>query len=114
MSIYNEFFGKLESVSLEDEVGKIEVPVSGGTLKTVKVAPEKISVSLFEGEKEKIEYAVSIPPFVFSPVKKGDITGKVIFYLNGEIIAETPLIAENEVEKIPEDEDFWDYIKDIF
>lgn len=113
-SIYNEFFGKLESVSLEDEVGKIEVPVSGGTLKTVKVAPEKISVSLFEGEKEKIEYAVSIPPFVFSPVKKGDITGKVIFYLNGEIIAETPLIAENEVEKIPEDEDFWDYIKDIF
>ena len=113
-SLYNEYFEKLKSVQLEDSAGKTEVPVSGGISKTVTAVPKAVSASLFEGEKEKIEVIISRPPFVFAPVKKGDIIGKAFFYISGELIAETPLLAENNVETIPENGDFWDNIKDIF
>ena len=113
-ALYNEYFQKLKSVPLEEQAGKIEVPVCGGTSKTVTVFPKAVSASLFEGEEEKIDVIISKPPFVFAPVKKGDIIGKAFFCLEGELVAETPLLAENNIETVPEDGGFWDDIKDIF
>ena len=47
-------------------------------------------------------------------VKKGEIIGKAFFYLGEELIAETPLLAENEIETASENKGFWNNIKDIF
>lgn len=113
-ALYNEYFQKLKSVPLENFIAETEVPVCGGTLKTVTVFPKAVSASLFEEEEEKIDVVISKPPFVFAPVKKGDIIGKALFYLEGELIAETPLLAENNIETVPENGGFWDDIKDIF
>ena len=113
-ALYNEYFGKLESVPLEEMVERIEIPVCGGTEKSVKAVPKFVSASLFEGEAEKITVVISAEPFVFAPVEKGKILGKALFYLEGELIAETPLAAEKTVERIPESKSFWDKIKDNF
>ncbi len=113
-ALYNEYFGKLEAVPLEKSVGKIEIPVCGGNSKTVTVVPKAVSASLFENEKEDIEVVLSKEPFVFAPVEKGKVIGKALFYVDGKLIAETPLVAENKIETVPENDDFWDNIKDIF
>lgn len=113
-ALYNEYFSKLSSVSLKKFVPKIELPVCSGSSKTVILSPEDVFASLFEGETERVDVIVSKPPFVFAPIEKGDMLGKVYFYINGELIAETPLVAENKVETLPENDDFWDKIKDIF
>lgn len=113
-ALYNEYFGKLRSIQLENSVGEIEIPVCGGISKTLTAVPKPVSTSLFEDEEERIRVVISKPPFVFAPVKKGDIVGKVFFYLEDELIAETPLLAENNIETVPENGGFWDNIKDIF
>ena len=113
-ALFNEYFGKLKSVPLEEKIGKTEVSVCGGISKTVEIVPKKVSASLFEGEEEKIDVVISKPPFVFAPIEKGDMVGKAFFYLEGRLIAETPLIAEINIETVPENGGFWDDIKDIF
>ena len=112
-ALYNEYFGKMKSVPLENLVPKTEITVSGGTEKTVSAVPKSVSASLFENETEKIEVLISKEPFVFAPVKKGDIIGKAFFYIEGKLVAETPLLAENNIEIIPK-KGFWDNIKKIF
>ena len=113
-ALYNEYFGKLKSFPLECFVPETVIPVCGGIEKTVYAVPESVSASLFEGETDLITVVISKPPFVFAPVEKGDIVGKAIFCLGDEIVAETPLLAENKVETVPQKDDFWDDIKDIF
>ena len=113
-ALYNEYFGKLESVPLEKLAKEKLIPLCGGTEKTVKAVPKTVSSSLFKGEEERITVVISAEPFVFAPVKKGKILGKALFYLDGELIAETPLAAEKTVEKVPGSERFWDNIKDNF
>lgn len=112
-ALYNEYFGKIKSVSLEKLVLKTEIKVCGGEEKSVFAVPKSVSASLFESETEKIKVVLSCEPFVFAPVKKGDIIGKAIFYLDDKIIAETPLLAENNVETVSK-KSFWNNIKKIF
>ena len=113
-ALYNEYFSKLKSLPLENLVPEIEIPVSNGTEKTVKAVTKAVSAALFDGETEKIEVIISREPFVFAPVEKGKVLGKVMFCLEGELIAETPLLAEKKVETLPESGSFLDNIKDIF
>lgn len=113
-ALYEEYFKKLESVSLCDDIQKIKISVAGGTETEVFVKALPVFASLLEGEKDKIEVVISREPFVFAPVDKNEILGKVIFKLDGKIIAETPLVAENKIETAPKKEIFWDYIKEIF
>ena len=113
-ALFNEFFEKLSSVQLENQVEKTGVSVCGGKEKTLSLVPKAVSASLFEGEEENIKVIISKPPFVFAPVKKGEIIGKALFYLGEELIAETPLLAENEIETASENKGFWNNIKDIF
>lgn len=113
-ALYEEYFGKLKSVNLENPAEKIEIPVCGGKEKTVLAVPKKVSASLFEGETEKIKTVISKPPFVFAPVEKGDIVGKALFYLDDMLVAETPLVAQKIVGTISENKGFWNNIKDIF
>ncbi len=113
-ALYEEYFGKLEAVPLENLAEKTEISVCGGNSKTVKAVPKAVSAALFKGEAEKTEVLISKPQFVFAPVEKGEILGKALFYLDGELVAETPLLAENSVETVPGSKGFWDNIKEFF
>lgn len=113
-ALYSEYFSKLESMPLENLVPAVEIPVSGGTKKTVKAVPKAVSAALFDGEEKKIKVVISREPFVFAPVEKGKILGKALFYLEGELVAETPIFAENKIETLPENRSFWDNIKEFF
>ena len=113
-ALYNEYFSKLESVPLEKLVPEVKIPVSGGTEKAVRAVPKAVSAVLFEGEAEKIKVIISREIFVFAPVEKGRILGKALFYLEDELIAETPLFAENKIETLPGSRNFRDNIKEFF
>jgi len=112
-ALYEEYFKKLKAVEMKP-LGEITVPVCGGKEKSVSVFAKPVLASLFEGEEEKVKTVISRPTFVFAPVEKGDIIGSVFYYLDGELLAKTPLIAEETVEILPEKSGFWDNIKEIF
>lgn len=112
-AIYNEYFGKLKNIQLESIVDVVEIPVCGGLSKTVTALPEEVSAALFDGEFERVEVILSVEPFVFAPIRKGKILGKANFYIDGELIAQTSLVANENIESVPTKKNFWDKIKDI-
>lgn len=113
-ALYEEYFKKLKSVSLGDNLPDIKIPVAGGIKSEVSVKAVPVSATLFDGEEDKIKVIISQEPFVFAPVEKDEILGKVIFKLDGKIIAETPLVAGDKIETASQKAIFWDYIKEIF
>ena len=93
-TLYDEYFKKLKAHPVAENL-EAEVSVCGGESVSVAAKALPLSIPLFDGEKPKSVF--SIPPFVFAPVEKGDILGKVIFYLDGKVIGETPLTAKESV-----------------
>lgn len=113
-SLYNEFFGKLEAVSLEEKVPEKKIHVCGGDSEEVLLLPGPCSAAFFEEEKEKTETVICVPEFVFAPIEKGEVLGKAIFRLDGKTIAETPLVAEKEIGIIRKEENIFSKIKGFF
>jgi len=47
---------------------------------------------------EDIEYKIELPRFVYAPVKKGDVVGRIIFIYNNRIIRNSVIVASEDVE----------------
>jgi D-alanyl-D-alanine carboxypeptidase/D-alanyl-D-alanine carboxypeptidase (penicillin-binding protein 5/6) len=75
------------------------VPVLNSENDTVKVTnTEDFSIITNKSDSD-VTTDVVLPRYAIAPIEKGQLLGKVIFYQNGEIIGEIPLIAENEALK---------------
>ena len=112
--LYEEYFASLENTYLSKLVEKADVPVIGGTEAKINAVCSVALASLFDGEYERITVVISKEPFLFAPVKKGEIIGKAKFYLDGKLIEEAVLTAEKDIDIKEENESFFDKIKDIF
>ncbi len=107
-------FSKVELIELSDEI-KVEIPVVGGekneVTAVVKTIPE---ASILKEDLLKIDKKVISEPFLYAPVKKGDIIGEVHYCLNGEAIKKTFLIASDDVKTQMKKISFFDKIKRFF
>lgn len=92
-------FGAFEVRLLAEEGDfRFEVAVTGGKSETLWVSnPSAVSLCLPSGTET--ETAVSLPPFVYAPVKEGQHLGTVRVYANGALTEEVPLCAETAVER---------------
>jgi len=74
------------------------MPLSGGTVDHVILEnTQKVTVILPKTSGE-IECVVELPRFCLAPVKSGEEIGKLVYYLNGEKIAESAIIAKTSAE----------------
>lgn len=103
---YEEYFALLENTELCSEPAKI--PVSGGEKAVLTAAPEKVFASLFEGENERIEQRYFMSPFIIAPVVKGSTVGRIEYFLDGALIAETKLVAAEDINIKTEKKSFWE------
>ncbi len=91
-------FAALAAVSLCTEGGiSLQVPVVGGVAPeiTVRSAGERHLV-LPAGHGE-ITASVELPRFLYAPVENGAAVGRVVWRMDGKIVAEVPLTAVGEV-----------------
>lgn len=78
---------------------KLSLPVISGNSDAVTVTnAQELSVILPRGN-ERIERVIELPRFVFAPVSEGDELGKVIYKIDGRVVAECPLVAAFNVDK---------------
>ena len=76
------------------------VPVSRGMVSQVQpVAGEAPQLLLEAGETGQVETEV-VYETLAAPVCAGDTVGKIRYTLNGELLAEVPLTAEDDVEEM--------------
>ncbi len=78
-----------------------EISVVGGTSDYL-TATNISDIMLPLPENSEIEFKVVTPPFVYAPIKKGDMVGEVRIYCMNKLIYSFPLCSDNDikVEKI--------------
>lgn len=110
-SLLNYGFGSCQMYEDGNEEKLSPAPVQRGVKDTVKCRIlEPFYYLDTEGRNlENIEKEIQIKEGITAPVKKGDVLGKAVFMLNGEVIGETDIIATENVEKAG----FFDYLKKI-
>lgn len=110
-SLLNYGFGSCQMYEDDNEEKLSPAPVQRGVEDTVKCRIlEPFYYLDTEGRNlENIEKQIQIKEGITAPVKKGDVLGKAVFMLNGEVIGETDIIATENVEKAG----FFDYLKKI-
>ena len=110
-SLLNYGFGSCQMYEDKNEEKLSPAPVQRGVEDTVKCRIlEPFCYLDMEGRNlENIEKEIQIKEGITAPVKKGDVLGKAVFMLDGEVIGETDIIATENVEKAG----FFDYLKKI-
>ena len=112
-------FEKTKNRQLNDEV-TYSIPVVGGKAKSVKLAvQEKAFVDVSEG-MGGISEEYLIDSFLYAPVKKGDVAGRIVYYLDSHKVSESIIVADGNVSSvdIPEKISVWqkllNFLKSIF
>lgn len=99
IKMFDYGFSKTERVQLTNRSKSFELPVVGSQKESVRVIPENnCEVSVMKDSADKAEQKIYMPKFIYAPVKKGTTAGKLKFFLNGKVIAETNLITDQEAE----------------
>lgn len=85
------------------------VPVTGGIKETVgcKYKEEFCYLDTQGKNLEQVEKKVKYEKNLSAPIKKGEVLGKAIYFLEGEKIGETEIISTESVKTAG----FWDYLK---
>lgn len=119
IKLYDYGFAKLHSFTPDTASLRYTLPVVGGMTDTISVIPGSAdSISLTDDEIARLVQMVELPHFVYAPIREGEMVGSVSYWLDGKVIIEVPLLAEQAVEcPQPEKtrmEKIWDKIKSIF
>ncbi len=84
-----------------DQAALTPIPVRHGLTDTVSVAPGTVTpILLKKGQEKGIVTEWELAEDLIAPVEEGQVVGSFRLLLNNEVIAEIPICAENEVEKL--------------
>ena len=91
----------------------ITLPVVGGTASTVSVMPVgTVSLTLPRTHGE-ITAVTELPRFLFGGIKRGDTLGRLLYYLDGKVIATIPLQAAEDVPRATLRRGFLQKLQDV-
>ncbi len=75
------------------------LPVSGGVSDYVTVKnAHRVELTLINTTAE-LRRVIELPPFVYAPVREGDIVGRLVYYIDGAEVASCPIAASCTVEQ---------------
>ena len=77
-----------------------EIKVYGGKSDSVQTTYDAFNALVNKSSSGKIEAKIELNEYIQAPVSKGDVVGKIIYSVNGEIIGEAPVFCAESVEKI--------------
>ncbi|HHT53995.1 MAG TPA: D-alanyl-D-alanine carboxypeptidase [Clostridiales bacterium] len=98
---------------IEDGEYDLSIPVTGGRPDWVRcVNSEAVRVRLPVGHGP-VTCRVEAPRFLFPPVKSGTRVGTIIYYCDGEVVGQSPLVSATSAEMLRRS-GFWDWIKSFF
>ena len=96
------------------EGGAIKLPVVGGVANEVELVPDgKVSLTLPHTHGE-ITATVEAPRFLFAGSEKGTTVGRLVYRLDGKVIATLPLKTTAATPKVKIHRTFFEKLKDIF
>lgn len=100
-------FFQVETV-IFDNKDYVVLPMVGGSANEVTAfVKDKISLTLFKSDKNKVEKVVEVPAFLYAPLKQGQVIGKVKYKLNNQILAYNDLIVSKDEDFVKQNKTWW-------
>ena len=99
-TLLNYAFANFTLVPLYTDASLPELPVELGKAESVPLTVGGEPYALVPRTSGQPEYAVSLPEAVSAPVREGDRLGTLCVRLDGETVAELPLLAAREVPRL--------------
>lgn len=87
-----------------------KIKVGGGTADSVGAESAGVEILTAKGREKLITEETVLPKKLKAPIEKGSEIGKTVYRLNGEIVAEVPIRASEEVRRAG----FIDIVNEIF
>ena len=110
-------FACLTCRALDDSAYRVSIPIVGGVqenLKVVGTSGENVVI----GSEDQMKRTVELPRFVYAPVQSGQVLGRVRYTCAGKTVAQTELVAGEDVPAAPKQKAWfqilWDGIIDLF
>lgn len=109
-------FTRLVSREMDDSDYRVSLPVVGGARQAVSVAGTS-GDAVTIGCDDRLERTVELPQFVYAPVKSGQVLGRVRYVCGRKTVAQTELVAAEDVSAAPKQKTWfqilWDGIIDL-
>ncbi|MBQ3483333.1 MAG: D-alanyl-D-alanine carboxypeptidase [Clostridia bacterium] len=106
-------WGFSQYVSFTAAPDTISLPVVGGTVGEVTLAPASTPTLTLPAAHGAVKCTVEAPRFLFAGVAKGTVVGRAIYYLGDEVLCEIPLLTETDA-PTPPAPSLWERIKRFF
>lgn len=107
-NLYEQYFPLLTREQVPPPEG-LWLPVCGGAAGRVSLAAEpNLSYTCCPGDARQVTFEVFSQQFAYAPIKKGDIMGKIVYYIDNELLGEAPLTAAEDISPAaPEQQSSW-------
>ncbi len=115
IALYERYFPKVSLREARPQ-GEILLPVTGGDRASVPLVPTEFpGLPQVEGRELLVSQKIFAPNFAYAPLKGGDIVGKIVYYRDGEPVAQSPLAVGEPVDALPPEvpKTIWEKIRDI-
>lgn len=100
-------------VSFSPSVPPVTLPVVGGIQKTVSLQPATPIRLTLPADHGSITCTTEAPRFLFAGFSSGARKGRVVYYIEGKVLAETALVTTEGV-SLPPPPTLWERMKNLF
>jgi D-alanyl-D-alanine carboxypeptidase/D-alanyl-D-alanine carboxypeptidase (penicillin-binding protein 5/6) len=110
--LLDEGFEKLQAVTFDDRSFTAEVPSATG--ETAIEVQGQLGDTVVLPKDSYPERTVELPQFLYAPIEKGQCVGRIVYRLNGQIISQTPILADSDVPAEKSKQSIFDRIKQFW
>lgn len=110
-SLYDFGFSSYKRVTLDPV--SLDIPVISGVKDSVRASSAPISF-LTANDGESIAYLIYAPRLTYAEIEEGERLGDVLYFKGGKLIATSPLLAEECVERIKYKFNFFEWLIGLF
>lgn len=94
--LYDRYFSLLQPTDITATFPEINIPVTGGVAPSVTAVCDPEQLALLGGEEPEI--IITAPPFLYAPVREGQVVGRIYIRSAGQPLSELTLTAARTVE----------------
>lgn len=107
-------FSKYERILLSESGGNgFVMPVVDGNISYIQCHSSAEVYAVLPKDKINITQVTELDRFFYAPIKAGEMLGRILYYNNGEIVAEVPITADFDVELVEQRFNFFDWLKGL-
>ena len=115
IALYDYGFEKYSCYYSDDSNFYADIPCVGGKGDKVAITGEKDTSIVVESEdKSQIEQKIYADSFLYAPIGKNDVVGRIDYLIDGKVVSSVNLVAVDEVEIKKENKNIFTKIKELF